>query len=269
MSEPAAVEVRSRKRAEIPWALAVAGGKARASDQRQIRALSAAWAFAGALIIVSFCTKPLSQPAPAPQGPSGFYALEVYFAGDGRREVWDAVKTRQILTGFWLLKQSQGETPAQFNSEDRNLAARLKNRSVGTEVGIIHYVVNWDRIAHIELTFQDAGSTKVREVQPLALCTECGRDWLPPPGIYFSWDEFTPNLRQAMQGYMNQDIMPMTEKVGKVDRSGSFVLRVTDASNNVFYLPIAHASWHVNHYDDGRSTPFRSEDSEEIQPILQ
>ena len=68
---------------------------------------------------------------------------------------------------------------------------------------------------------------------------------------------------------MNLDITPMVLKIGKLDRSGSFVLRVTDASNIVFYLPIAQASWHVNHYDDGRSIPFRSEESLEIQPVLQ
>lgn len=221
------------------------------------------------LMVFSFSSKALSQPAPSPQGPVGSYVLELYFSNDNRREVWDDAKTKQFLTGFWLLKQTQNETPQEFNSDNRNLTARLKSHALGTDVGTIHYVVKWDKIAHVELTFQDLGATQVHEVQPLSLCSECGWDYLPKSGTYFSWDRFTPNLRQAMQGYMDQDITPMNLKLGKLDRSGSFVLRITNASNEVFYLPIAQASWHVNHYDDAKSLPFHSESSLEIQPVLQ
>lgn len=234
--------------------------------QRKSSHLVAVTALATLLVFAASAVSVVGQAPPTPPAPIGYYVLDLYFPDQFRHEVWDAPKTKEFLSGFWLLKHSWNDKPEQFNAEDRNLQTRLKNRSVGTQIGAIYYVIKWEKIAHIELTFREADTGKVLEVQPLALCTECFWDWLPRPGTYFSWEGFTPNLREAVQNYMNQDITPMAGKLGNVDRSGTFSLRVTDASKQVFDLPLARASWHVNHFD-GVSTPFRPEDSWEILPV--
>jgi hypothetical protein len=179
----------------------------------------------------------VGQPAPTAPAPIGFYVLDLYFPDKARHEVWDGPKTREFLSGFWLLKRILNGQPEPLDAEDRNLETRLKNRSVGTQVGAILYVIKLEKIAHIELTFEEAGTGKVLEVQPLALCSECFWDWLPRPGTYFSWKGFTPNLRQAIQNYMFQDITPMAKQLGRVDRSGKFLLRVTDRLRTVRQNP--------------------------------
>ena len=44
---------------------------------------------------------------------------------------------------------------------------------------------------------------------------------------------------------------PLNGKLGTQDSTGTFFLHVVDKYNRTFYLPLAHAVWHVHHYDDG------------------
>src|SRR4051794_33174889 len=95
------VEAPSRTRVQTNCTSAAVAAITCAS---QMRAAFLATAFSF-LTLFSFGSKALSQPTASPQGPAGSYVLELYFSNDNRREVWDAAKTKQILTGFYLLKQ--------------------------------------------------------------------------------------------------------------------------------------------------------------------
>lgn len=219
------------------------------------------------LVCLPACLGVQALPAvAAPPAATGYYVLDLFFPDQGRHEVWDASRTKAFLTGFYLSKFGSDITPEQHNAEDRNLEVRLKNKGAGTQAGTIHYVIQLEKLAHVELIFKDAATGKTLEVQPLALCSECFWNWLPHPGTYFAWEGSTPSLRQAIQSYMNLDIDKPPEKPTKIDRSGTFFLRATDASNQVFELPLCRASWHMNNVDP---SPPAAVENWEIAPLLQ
>lgn len=88
---------------------------------------------------------------------------------------------------------------------------------------------------------------------------------------YPAWQGGIENYRIyfAMVMYVSADEGKLNGVLGKRDASGTFFLHLTDAFDRSVYLPIARASWHVNHVDDGHWIPYRPEESSEIVPILQ
>jgi hypothetical protein len=72
-------------RADVLPAIAGASRMTRLVE-RQITVRFATMALA-ALLIFSFCARSSSQPPAVPEGPSGFYVLELSFANQDRPEI--------------------------------------------------------------------------------------------------------------------------------------------------------------------------------------
>jgi hypothetical protein len=212
--------------------------------------------------------QPNFPPSPVrelPQPPVGYYALTQYFAKGSTQ--WSAIETHARLSGFYLWKYDWDDSWNPPTVRADNLDARVNSILPGGRGAELYYYIEGQQIVGVQLAFQKDGTSSIQDIWPLTLM-------LTTTANKFELDAWyggipNGNMRNAMIGYMHADAASLDNQLGKKDVVGRFLLHIVDGYNRNFYLPVAAANWHVNHYNDGRWIPFHPEVTYEIQPIFQ
>jgi hypothetical protein len=203
--------------------------------------------------------------------PSASYFVAVRRA-DLSWTSWDSTKSKSFLKGFWLWKQAWDDSTKKVDTStpDRNFQARLKAFSAESDVGDILLVVSGSNISSIDLNFKETPDGSSADIFTLDMCTDCGSHvFSESPGFVYFLLYSRPNLMKQIELYTTRDMKRLEGKLGKSEHSGTFALHVVDQSKTHFILPIATASWYVNHVPDGHWSPYRPEWSFQVQPIVE